>query len=136
MLGKGQKMKRSLVAVVMMIAIATTANASVETGDLDLNFGFSWSNENGNNQPGREVTDLSFGVDYFVTNRISLGVAYGYYDFDKSSNTSPNTQTETSWSFRIKYYILKRERLLPYVGFAYKLYDYDRAVGATTSNSQ
>ena len=137
MLGKGHKMKRSLTAVVMMIALATTASASVETGDLDLNFGFSWNSENGNNVPDRSVTDVSFGVDYFVTNRISLGVAYGYYDLDQSSNSATNTQTETSWALRIKYYILKRERLLPYIGFAYKFYDYDRktASALTSSNS-
>ncbi len=100
MLGKGHKMKRSLIVMAVLMALATTANAAVETGDLDLNFGFSWSSEDGTStssggkNPDRKVTDLSFGVDYFVTNRISLGIAYGYYDFDGSSNTATNTQTE------------------------------------------
>lgn len=130
MLGKGHKMKRSLVTIAMMIALATTASASVETGDLDLNFGFTIQSENGVNGAGdRDVTDLAFGVDYFVTNRISLGVAVGYYDRDQSSSASKNTSTEKSWAFRIKYYILKRERLLPYVGFAYKFYDVETETG-------
>lgn len=136
MLGKGHKMKRSLVTIVIVMALSTTAYASVETGDLDLNFGFSWTSENGNDVPDRSVTDLSFGVDYFVTNKISLGLAYGYYDRDQSSNAATNTLTETTWSLRIKYYILKRERLLPYIGFAYKFYDYERqTASALTSGS-
>lgn len=135
MLGKGHKMKRSLITIAMMMALTTAASAAVETGDLDLNFGFTWQTENGVNGAGdRDVTDLSFGVDYFVTNRISLGVAYGYYDRDQSSSSAKNTQEETSWSFRIKYYILKRERLLPYVGFAYKFYDVESQTG-NISNS-
>jgi predicted porin len=129
-------MKRSLVTITIMMALVSTANAAVETGDLDLNFGFSWTSENGaSGVADRSSTDLSFGVDYFVTNRISLGVAYGYYDFDQTSNAATNTQTETTWSLRIKYYILKRERLLPYIGFAYKFYDYERKLAATSSNS-
>ena len=128
-------MKRSLITIAMMMALTTAASAAVETGDLDLNFGFTWQTENGVNGAGdRDVTDLSFGVDYFVTNRISLGVAYGYYDRDQSSSSAKNTQEETSWSFRIKYYILKRERLLPYVGFAYKFYDVESQTG-NISNS-
>lgn len=129
-------MKRSLVTMAIMMALVSTANASVETGDLDLNFGFSWQSENGVNGAGdRNVTDMSFGVDYFVTNRISLGAAYGYYDRDQSSNASANTQTESSWSLRIKYYILKRERLLPYVGFAYKFYKAEAKTGNLSSST-
>jgi predicted porin len=120
-------MKRSLVTIAIMIALASTASASVETGDLDLNFGFSFQSEDGaNGAADRDVTDLELGVDYFVTNRISLGVAYGYYDADQSSNAAKNTRTENALSLRIKYYILKRERLLPYVGFAYKFYEIER----------
>jgi len=130
-------MKRSLIVMAVLLVLTTTANAAVETGDLDLNFGFNWSSENGSNVPDRNVTDLSFGVDYFVTNRISLGLAYGYYDRDQSSNSATNTLTETTWSLRIKYYILKRERLLPYIGFAYKFYDIERKTNSplTTTSS-
>jgi opacity protein-like surface antigen len=137
MLGKGHKMKRSLVTIAMMIALATTASASVETGTVDLNFGFTWQTEDGISEsgatyPDRDLLDMSFGIDYFVTNRISLGIAYGYRDEEV---TSIYTRTETSWALRIKYYILKRERLLPYVGFAYKLYDAESKYGSAAATS-
>jgi predicted porin len=136
MLGKGHKMKRSLVTIAIMIALASTASASVETGDLDLNFGFSFQSEDGaNGAADRDVTDLEFGVDYFVTNRISLGIGVGYYDSDQSSSASKNTRTEKAWSFRIKYYILKRERLLPYVGFAYKFYKVETEAGNLSNDT-
>jgi predicted porin len=136
MLGKGHKMKRSLVTIAMMLALATTASASVETGDVDLNLGFSWQSENGVNGTGdRTVTDLQVGVDYFVTNRISLGLGLGYYDKDQSSNSASNTQTESSWALRIKYYILKKERLLPYIGFAYKFYKVEAKTGNISSET-
>jgi opacity protein-like surface antigen len=126
MLGKGHKMKHSLVTIAIMIALATTASASVERGDVDLNFGFSWQTEDGaNGFADRDVTDLQVAVDYFVTNRISLGIGVGYYDTNQDSSTAKANRTEKSWSLRIKYYILKRERLLPYVGFAYKFYKYE-----------
>ncbi len=116
-------MKRSLVTIAIMMTLATTASASVQKGDLDLNFGFSWQSEDGANGAGdRDVTEFQGGVDYFVTNRISLGIGLGYYDSDQSSNAAKATRTEKSWSLRVKYYILKRERLLPYVGLAYKFY--------------
>jgi predicted porin len=140
MLGKGHKMKRSLVTIAMMIALATTASASVETGNVDLNFGFTWQTEDGVSEsgatyPDRDLLDMSFGIDYFVTNRISLGIAYGYRDEEQTFSTSTNTKTETSWALRIKYYILKRERLLPYVGFAYKLYDAESKLGSAPATS-
>jgi opacity protein-like surface antigen len=130
MLGKGHKMKRSLVTIALMMALATTASASVETGDLDLSFGFSWQTEDGTNGAAdRDVTDLQVAVDYFVTNRISLGIGLGYYDSDQDTSTSKANRTENSLSLRIKYYILKRERLLPYIGFAYKFYEVETETG-------
>ncbi len=136
MLGKGQKMKRSLIVMAVLMALTTTANAAVETGDLDLNFGFNWQSEDGvGTYPDRDLTEISFGVDYFVTNRISLGIAYGYRDSEQNYTSSTHTQTETSWALRIKYYFLKRERLLPYVGFAYKLYDAETKLGKASSQS-
>ena len=135
MLGKGHKMKHSLVTIAIMIALASTASASVETGDLDLNFGFSFQSEDGANGAGdRDATDLELGVDYFVTNRISLGIGVGYYDADQSSSAAKNTRTENTWSLRIKYYILKRERLLPYVGFAYKFYKVETETNLGTTD--
>jgi len=130
MIGKGHTMKCSLIVIAFMLALTTAAHAAVETGDVDLNFGFNWQSENGiNSYPDRDLTEISFGVDYFVTNRISLGVAYGYRDSEQNYTNSTNTQTETSWALRIKYYILKHERLLPYIGFAYKLYDAETKLG-------
>lgn len=129
-------MKRTLVTIAMIVAMTTVANAAVETGDLDLNFGFNWQSENGiNSYPDRDLTELTFGVDYFVTNRISLGIAYGYRDSEQNYTSSTNTQTENSWSFRLKYYILKRQRLLPYIGFAYKLYDAETKLGTAPAQS-
>ncbi|MCP4453633.1 MAG: porin family protein [Planctomycetes bacterium] len=129
-------MKRSLVTIIMMLALATTASASVETGDVDLNLGFSWQSENGVNGAGdRTVTDLQAGVDYFVTNRISLGASIGYYNRDQSSNAATNKQTENSFGLRIKYYILKKERLLPYVGLAYKFYNVESKLNNITSST-
>lgn len=124
-------MKRCLVITTIICTWTLSANAAVRSGDLDLDFGLSWTSEDGAGGAGdRDVIDLSAGVDYFVTNRISLGLSMGYYDKEQNSSAAYAEQTEKTWSFRVKYHLFKHNRLVPYIGYAWKYYETETKTGS------
>ena len=125
-------MKRSLIAILVVVCLPLTTQAAVKSGDLDLAMSFNWSSEKGSNgSTDRSMIGLDTGIDYFVTNRISLGVALGYENSDQTTIES----TATSYTLRAKYHILKNTPLVPYFGVMYRWYEVETKLGSTTTKS-
>jgi len=122
-------MKRCLCLIVITSAFALPLQGAVQSGDIDLDFNFNWSSEDGSSgSADRDLLDFSAGVDYFITNRISLGGAVGLGKAEISGSSSDYEQSFNSFTLRLRYYILKRTRLVPYVGFLYRLYEVETKV--------